>query len=159
MNRTVSVLPVPNGSFVIENIEKYEYEVIDGNLKFTPKLLTCEELLRKYSYKKSSIEECNIINRDKIISTSTKYNRIMKDIMCIMDTHQILNNMGTTVKLTNENGLNGYNWDEKLRVSIRNKDADGTLKEIIKLVNLNNISIDLRIKLESGEIVHFRKIS
>jgi len=43
-------------------------------------------------------------------------------------------------------------------MSFQGKNALGTLKEIIAMVKLNKMSIDLTIKLSSGETVRFKII-
>ena len=40
-------------------------------------------------------------------------------------------------------------------MSFQNKNAKGTLKEIVHMVKKNNLTIDLTIKLETGMIIHF----
>jgi len=41
-------------------------------------------------------------------------------------------------------------------MSFQNKDATGTLKEILNMVKVNKFTIELSIKLETGRIVHFK---
>ena len=40
-------------------------------------------------------------------------------------------------------------------MSIQRKDANGTLREIIKMIKINNYKIDIVIKLQSNELIKF----
>jgi uncharacterized protein YaiL (DUF2058 family) len=40
-------------------------------------------------------------------------------------------------------------------MSIQKKDANGTLKEIIKMIKINNYKIDIGIKLSSNEMIKY----
>lgn len=51
----------------------------------------------------------------------------------------------------------GYTWCSDINMSFQNKDASGTLREIINMLKVNNMSINLSIKLEIGRIVNFNK--
>ena len=41
-----------------------------------------------------------------------------------------------------ENGKYGYQWIKKLKLSYQYKDANGTMKEILNMIKINNYSID-----------------
>jgi hypothetical protein len=41
-------------------------------------------------------------------------------------------------------------------MSFQSKDARGTLKEILNMVKVNQFTIELSIKLETGRIIHFK---
>lgn len=43
-------------------------------------------------------------------------------------------------------------------MSVQGKDANGTLKEIIKMVNMNNYKIDIQIKLINEEIINYKNL-
>ena len=60
------------------------------------------------------------------------------------------------MKSTNENEEKGYSWCDDIQMSFQNKDAKGTLKEILNMVRVNNFSINLTIKLKTGRIIHFK---
>lgn len=60
------------------------------------------------------------------------------------------------MKLTNENGEKGYNWNSDINISFQGKDSNGTIKEIINMVKLNNYSLNISIKLETNEIINFK---
>ena len=73
-----------------------------------------------------------------------------------MQTQKILQTTQFNFKLTNENGIKGYHWCHAISMSFQNKDATGTLKEIVNMVKVNKLTIELSIKLETGRIVHFK---
>ena len=85
-----------------------------------------------------------------------KIKRINSEIWKSMPTQQILQTTTFNFKLTNENGKKGYNWCYDIRMSFQNKDARGTLKEILNMVKVNKFTMELSIKLETGRIVHFK---
>ena len=60
-------------------------------------------------------------------------------------------------KKTNEKGKNGYRWFEDIKMSYQNKDANGAIKELIKMCNVNGFQIDLTIELKTGRSINFKK--
>jgi hypothetical protein len=92
-----------------------------------------------------------------ISSGKTKYKKILVDIFIkMMEPTTIITNSTFNFKLTNEHGLNGYHWDPCLKLSIQNKCANDTLIEIIRMVKFNKYTIQISIKLETDEIIHFK---
>ena len=73
-----------------------------------------------------------------------------------MPTQKILQTTTFNFKLTNENGINGYNWCDNINMSFQSKDVKGSLKEIINMVKINNLTINLSIKLVTDRTVHFK---
>ena len=59
-------------------------------------------------------------------------------------------------KLTRENGDKGYRWNSDINMSFQNKNANGAVKEIVNMVKVNNLSIQLTIKLEDDRVVKFK---
>jgi hypothetical protein len=106
-------------------------------------------------YTSSIIEESLIVNRDgDIVSDNKKYRGILVDIWKTMEKQDILDNTTFKFKSGNKRGVKGYNLCERINMSFQNKDSNFTLKEILRMVKLNNLAIYLSIKLETGEIVH-----
>ena len=73
-----------------------------------------------------------------------------------MPTQKILQTTLFNFKLTNENGERGYNWYQDINMSFQNKDSMATMREIVNMVKVNNIDIDITIKLQTGSTIHFR---
>ena len=141
----------------IPNISRYTFEIIDNTLILTPKdVFLTEDELDKTNLVKSSIISCIVKNGAVIISSTQKYRTILNDIWKKMPTQLILQNTTFNMKLTDEKGLNGYNWDSILKLSIQNKDSNGTMKEIIKMIKINNYNIFIHIKLEDGVEIKFK---
>jgi len=143
----------------IPNIKNYTQEIINGELILTPKKqYITENELTDTRIIKSKIEKCLIKKNDEIISNITNpyYRPVLIDIFKSMPTQKILQTSKFNFKLTKENGEKGYHWCDDIKMSMQNKDATGTLKEIIEMVKVNKLTIEISIKLETGRIVHFK---
>ncbi len=141
----------------IPNIENYTQEIINGELilRVKKKYIT-ENELNMTQIKHSTIEKCIIKKKEAIISTKTAWRSLLVDIWKSMPTQKIFQNTTFNLKLKNQNGEKGYKWCDDINMSFQNKDATGTLKEILKMVKVNKFTIELSIKLETGRIVHFK---
>lgn len=141
----------------IPNIEKYTQEIINGELILTPKesYITEDEFIRTI-INSSKILDCIIKNGEDIISNKKKYRSILNDIWVSMPTQKILQTTTFNMKLTNENGIYGYNWCSKLNLSIQSKDAKHTMREILNMIKVNNYSIKITIQLETNAIIKFK---
>jgi len=143
----------------IANINNYHLEIINNELILTPinNYITEDELYNK-NLKYSKVNYCLITdNTNNIISNnSNNYSSILADIYKSMSASIILQNTTFNIKLTNEAGRCGYIWNSNINMSIQGKDTIGTLKEIIKMVILNNYNIHINIKLANGEIINYK---
>ena len=149
-----------NNIIRIPNINNYQQEIINNELVLTPiyNYITLHELLYK-NLTNSKINYCIITDTDnEIISNSIKYNRILIDIYKYLPASFILQNTTFNIKLTNENGNRGYIWYSEINMSVQGKDSNGTFKEIIKMINLNNYKIDIGIELSNGEKINYKDI-
>ena len=141
----------------IPNIEKYKQEIINGELILTPKeIYISEDELSRLILTHSIILDCLIKKGDELISNKTKYRSILDDIWRSMATQKILQTTTFNMKLTNENGIDGYKWCKFLHLSIQGKDAKNTMKEIVNMIKINNYYCKISIKLETGNIIHFK---
>lgn len=141
----------------IPHIETCTQEIKDGVLILTPKptVITEEEFLPQLTNTK--IMECTIKHGDETISLATKFSTLLIDIWKSMPTQKILQTTTFNFKLTDEKGLNGYNWCEPLRMSFQCKCAKGSFKEILHMLKVNQYTIHLHVKLCTGKIVIFQK--
>jgi hypothetical protein len=114
----------------IPNIENYIREIINGELVIRRRIIyiTENELLNATQITHSTIEECIIKRGEEVISTKKKYHPVLVDIW----------------KTINRD------------MPVPGENAPTTLKKIINMVKLHNMSINLSIKLKTGEIVHFK---
>ena len=152
-------LEIINGELILTPKKQYmtEQEIINGELILTPKKqYMTEHELNMTQITRSTIEECVIKKEEETISIKTSYRSVLVDIWKSMPTQEILQNTTFNFKLTNENGEKGYRWCNDIHMSFQNKDATGTLKEILNMVKVNKLTIKLSIKLETGRIVHFK---
>ena len=141
----------------IPNIDQYTQEIINGELILRPKEeYITENDLNMTLITNSKIKECLIKNGNKIITIKKKYRRILIDIWKSMPTQKILQTTTFNFKLTKEIGKRGYKWCDDIQMSFQDKDAKGTLKEIINMVKVNNLTIKLSIKLDTGRIINFK---
>jgi len=141
----------------IPNIENYTQEIINGELILTPKQKYITETeLDATHITHSSIIECVIRKGEENISTNKKYRSVLVDIWKSMPTQKILQNTTFNFKLTNENGEKGYFWDPDINMSFQSKNSKGTLVEILNMIKVNNLTIKLSIRLETGRIVYFK---
>lgn len=146
-----------NEPIQIPNIDDYTQEIIDGTLILTPKKkYITEDELNMLSFSKSSVLECIVKKNDEIISKNKKYRSILVDIWKSMPTQKILQTTTFNFKLTNENGKNGYNWVDEIKMSFQGKDSNKTFTEIISMIKLNKMSIEVSIELESKRIINFK---
>ena len=139
----------------IPNINNYSQVIINNELILTRvyNYITLNELL-DIDLTNSKINYCIIIDEKEeefISQTSKKYNRILIDIYISLPASFILQNTTFNIKLTNENGNKGYIWHPEINMSIQNKDANSTFKEIIKMISKNNYNIDIEIELSNGK--------
>jgi len=142
----------------ISNIEGYIQEITNGALILTPKeKYITETELNMTQITHSKIEKCVIKKEDEIISTKKKYRSVLLDLWKFMPTQRILQTSTFNFKMTNENGKNGYKWCDDIKMFFQGQDARGTLKEIIHMVKINELTINLSIKLETGRIIHFKR--
>jgi len=141
----------------IPNIETYTQKIVNGELILTPKqtYITENELMETNLLSKSDILKCVVNNGEDIISNKSKYLSILVDIWKSMPTQKILQTTTFNMKLTDELGLNGYKWCKSIHMSIQHKNAQHTMKEILHMLKVNNYSVKISIKLESGKIIYF----
>lgn len=145
-----------SNKIIIHNVEKYTIEFIDCALILTPKSQNISENdIINNNLINSKILKCIIKNDKRVISENdNKYFKILKNVWKSIDIEQILDHTTFNIKKTNEDGINGFNWFDDLNLSVQPKDANGTMKEIIKMIQISNYSLDMSIKLESGKIIN-----
>ena len=149
----------------IPNIQNYTQKIIDGELILTEKKYITEEEIINLQPTYWVID--GVIKKgEQIISTKGNqiyysvldyYRSILVDIYKSMPAQQILQNTKLNFKLSNENGKKGYKWCSDINMSFQYQNTKETLKEIINMIKVNKMSIQLSIKLETGEIIYFHK--
>lgn len=148
----------------IYNINNYKLELVNNELILTPiqncNYITENDLLSR-NLRHSHINYCIIKDKDDNIILNN-YNEIsyiknLIDLYRNITTSIILQNTTFNISLRQDYGKNkGYVWYPEIRLSIQNKDAIGTLREIINMIRINKYKIDIRINLSNGEIINYR---
>jgi hypothetical protein len=149
----------------ISNIANYTQEIIDGDLILTPiiKVITSEkELLNNYTFDYSTILECIIKNNEnkEIFSQKNQiisFMEILIEIWKSMPKLLILQTTTFNFKLTNEDGNKSYYWCPELLMSYQRREAKGVIIEILKMCNVNNYSINIKIILSAGQVINYIK--
>lgn len=142
----------------IPNISKYSLEMINDELILTPKTnYISESDLLELSLSHSKIKKCEVKDGERIISNSTIYMRILIDILKQIPREEILklNNLPFNID-RNERNDKGYNWKPELQISIQGQDSNYTIKSILYMIRQKNYSLEISIKLENGNIVHYK---
>ena len=147
---------------IIPDIDQYTIEIRDNTLFVQRKIrdLTSAEL-SSMSFTHSTIVHCIVkhtTNGQAIISTDrTKFRQVLKDVFAAMP--RPLLRQVTTFNLNpiNMHGVNGYQWSEPLGLSIQGKDATSTLREIVRLVELNQYSLEVVVELREGNRVRIMR--
>jgi len=107
--------------------------------------------LSKFNFLSSKIISC-FINDNKI--DKLNYNSIIISVYniindgCIIIKNSLLNIK--TVSFTDK----GYNYYENLGISVQGVDANKSIKEIYTQATLNNIKINITIRLENNNIIN-----
>ena len=104
-----------------------------------------------------SIIETNEIKkkgeRGLVVSTSTNFHAINKDLWGEMPTQKIVQNTTYNMNLTQKRS---YKLCSASSMYIQYKNANGAFSEIINMVMVNNFNIEIYIKLKSGRNVCFK---
>jgi hypothetical protein len=138
-------------------IKNYTREIIDGDLILTPKKWMKEEEFKSINLAHSKIIKCKIKCGDQIVSNETHYYSIVHDLWISMPVNRVLHLTTFNMKLTNEGGKNGYRWIDDLGISAQYKCSNGTMTEILNMVNHNNYYINMIIQLANGEKIFFKR--
>lgn len=103
-----------------------------------------------------SCRVCRVTGTDKattVISEQTKYAAILVDVWATMCAQKVLQNTSFNFKLTDEHGAKGFHWSDALRMSFQRKDATATMREIMRMVELNGYEMDMTVRLGHGRRV------
>ena len=143
----------------VPNIDNYTLEIVEGVLILTPKTqyITKEELQRT-DFTNSSIIEYDIKDNEgnTISNNKIEYKPILVDIWASMPASKLLQTTTFNFKLTNEKKNKGYNWCEPIKMSVVNKNTNGSMKEILNMLNVNNYNIKISIKLDKGRVIYYK---
>ena len=157
INMTTTIKNNSNCVIQIPNASNYRIECVNNTYRLIPKgYVTTIEELKNYSYKYCKILECNIRNKNNLISEEIKTKNILIDIWTSMDKTKMIEHSTFNFSDSNENDKKGYRWNERLQMSFQSKSATDSLHEIYKMVEINNYMIDISIRLENGTIIYYK---
>ena len=140
----------------ILNIENYTQEIINGELILTPIKQSENEIdIDMTDFSGSIIVECEVKKEEEIITTKKRYISILIDIWKTMPKQKILQTSTFKFILATERCPKDYCWCDDINMSFETNEVKEIFKEILNMVKVNNYSINLTIKLETGKIIHF----
>jgi hypothetical protein len=141
-----------DNTITILNIQEFTQQIINGNLVLTRiKPFIDEATLFQKNLRGSTIIECKI---DNINYDIHKYKKLLIYLYSITNIEIILQN--TILNISQQEIYDkGFEYYNKLGVSIQGTDSRKTLKEIINIVKIKKYSMELKIKLKNDEIIHF----
>ena len=141
----------------IQNIKNYTHEIVDNDMILTAKHTNItDDQINKECFTKSIILYALITTADDThISNNGTYFTILEDIWMSMPIQKILQNTAFDIKLTEENGHQGFWWNKNLHFSIRMRNANEIIKEIIKMVQISDYRLKMTIQLKNHKIIKF----
>jgi len=148
-----------NNYIIINNVNNYNIQIVDNTIIFKPKIkYITKDKIRDISLNGSTVLSCNIVDTqsNNIDIHKLNYNHILTQIWYKMPIQLLLKETTFNYKLGNQNKINGYLYDDNLQFSYQRKDATNTMKEIIKMIELNHFKLDIKIKLKNNNIIHFK---
>jgi hypothetical protein len=145
-------MELDNDNIIISNIANYNISFYNGNmiLKKIPKKINLDDI-KKYDFKRSNIIEIYIDNKKIDLC---KYKQIIKYL------YEKINNINlikTNTLLNIKDGkftTDGYNYLDKLGISVQGIDSNKAIKEILNISNICNIKLNIKIRLENNEIIN-----
>ena len=136
----------------ISNIQDFKWQIVENDLILTRINPSIDETtLFQKNLRSSSILECKINN---IITDINKYKRLLIYLYSDMNINTIIEK--TTLNISQQKIYDrGYEFYDKLGLSIQSAEARKTLREIINIIKILNYNIKLKIKLKDDEIIFF----
>lgn len=149
------------------SLNDYKVEISNNQIVLTPipreirNYITNEEELLKINFTYATINYCIIHDtcNDNIINIPSNYHfsRCLINLYKIIPTNIILQNTTFNISLKEDFGeTKGYKWFSEIGLSVQRKDANGTLKEIMKMIRINKFKIDIGIKLSNGVDIYYK---
>jgi hypothetical protein len=139
---------------IIPNISNCTFRIENDNLILEPCFITEEKLLR-CNLGSSTIINCVVKDSegDVISGGKNKYQPILTDIWNNMTKLEVTDNTSFSVTETTKKN---YSYNKKHGFYYLGKNADGVIEEMIKMIKLNNFSMNIKIELREGELINFK---
>jgi superfamily II DNA or RNA helicase len=103
------------------------------------------------NFTNSKVISCRIKKNTMTISTKTKYRQIMIDIWKTINRDDLIHESTFTFKSMHEVGVKGYNWCEDIEMSFQSKNSNGSMREIIHIIQVFKYSLEMSIMLANKE--------
>jgi len=143
-------------TIVINNISRYNFQIINNNLYLTPlnEYLKDYEIYR-YELKKSEILEARF--NDEIIK-SPSYYKILKLIWKEIPANIIIQHTIFNFKLSMDSikGDESYVWNDDIKLAFQTRNVNHAFKEIVNMCKINKFTIELKIKLKNNDIILYK---
>lgn len=152
---------VVNGSLVltatIPNIENYNMEITDDVMTLVPKKINLtDDQINKTSFTKSKILYSLVTTQSGVLITNKgTYFEMLEDIWKTMPTQQLLQNTLFDFKMSHEKGYNGFWWNDNMSMSIRLKNTNTCVKELVNMAKLNGYKVIMTIELKNKNFIEF----
>ena len=147
-----------NGSITIDNISEYVLKFEDNKLTIDIKYSNINDS-SNVEFTGSTIIECMVKKDDIIVSNNPKkYADLWFDILDCCELDYIKKKYKDLKSFnfeTNER-LKDWAWQNKHKYAYRRKNANGTLKETFDIIREKELQVDIKIKLESGKVLHYK---
>ena len=149
-----------NGSITIDNISDYVLKFEDNKLTFNIKYSSINDS-NNVEFTGSTILECIVKKDDIIVSNNPKkYANLWSDVLDCCELDYIKKKYKDLKSFnfdTNER-IKDWAWQNKHKFAYRRKNANGVIKEIFNIIRETELQIDIKIKLDSSKILHYRVI-
>ena len=147
-----------NGSITIDNISEYVLKFEDNKLTIDIKYSNINDS-SNVEFTGSTIIECMVKKDDIIVSNNPKkYADLWFDLLDCCELDYIKKKYKDLKSFnfeTNER-LKDWSWQNKYKFAYRRKNANGTLKETFDIIREKELQVDIKIKLESGKVLHYK---
>jgi len=141
-----------SNTIVIDNIEEFTQEVVNGGLVLTRIIPFIDEAtLFQRNLRGSTIIGCKF---NGVQINMKKYMKLLLFIYSTIDKETILQHSVLNVTQA-EIRVKGFRYYNQWGISVQNVESRRTLKEIINIVKIKSYQLELKIKLKTGEVVGF----
>lgn len=137
-------------------LQKFQFKINNSNCIDIDNLNDIMKENKLY-FTYSQIIKCHIadINDNIITINKNKYAKILIDIYSNMDIKKILEYTKSGIYINDVSYLGNYTYYKNINLSIRYADSNYRMKEIIKMIKLNNYIIkSFEILLSNGNIIY-----
>ena len=147
-----------NGSITISNISDYVLKFEDNKLTIDIKYSNINDS-SNVEFSGSTIIECMVKKDDIIVSNNPKkYADLWFDLLdfCELDYIKVKYKDLKSFNFETNERLKDWSWQNKHKFAYRRKNANGTLKESFDIIREKELQVDIKIKLESGKVLHYK---